>query len=103
VGVRGLPYEYGRKGARMTREERKKALETLKNEWGDIDMEQFEQAKELIIKLGHIIVEAFKPILEKFQDFFDTLEPYQKFEFAHPRKKPRGSIRRARRARKEQE
>jgi hypothetical protein len=63
----------------------------------DIDMEQFEQAKELIIKLGHTIVEAFKPILEKFQDFFDTLEPYQKFELAHPRKKPRGSLRRLRR------
>lgn len=69
----------------------------------DVDMEQFEQARELIIKLGHIIVEAFKPIVEKFQNFWDNLEPYQKFELAHPRKKPRGSLRRARRARKEQE
>lgn len=63
----------------------------------DVDTEQFEQARELIIKLGHIIVEAFKPIVEKFQDFFDTLEPYQKFELAHPRKKPRGTLRRLRR------
>lgn len=69
----------------------------------DVDMEQFEQAKELILKLGQAIVKAFKPIVEKFQDIIDTLEPYQKFELAHPRKKPRGSLRRARRARKEQE
>jgi len=68
----------------------------------DVDMEQFEQAKEAIINLGQAIVKAFKPIVEKFQDFIDALEPYQKFELAHPRKKPRGSIRRARRARKEQ-
>lgn len=63
----------------------------------DVDTEQFEQAKELIIKLGHAIVEAFKPIVEKFQNFWDNLEPYQKFELAHPRKKPRGSLRRIRR------
>ena len=69
----------------------------------DVDMEQFEQAKEAIINLGQAIVKAFKPIVEKFQDFIDALEPYQKFELAHPRKKPRGSLRRARRARKEQE
>ena len=69
----------------------------------DVDMEQFEQAREAILNLGQAIVKAFKPIVEKFQDVIDALEPYQKFELAHPRKKPRGSLRRARRARKEQE
>lgn len=63
----------------------------------DVDMEQFEQARKAIVKLGQAIVEAFKPIVEKFQDFIDALEPYQKFELAHPRKKPRGSLRRLRR------
>ena len=68
----------------------------------DVDTEQFEQARKAIINLGQAIVKAFKPIVEKYQNFFDSLEPYQKFELAHPRKKPRGSLRRARRARKEQ-
>jgi hypothetical protein len=68
----------------------------------DVDTEQFEEAKELIIKLGHILVEVLKPIVEKFQDFIDALEPYQKFELAHPRKKPRGSLRRIKRLRREQ-
>lgn len=63
----------------------------------DVNTEQFEQARELIIKLGQAIVKAFKPIVEKFQDIIDTLEPYQKFELAHPRKKPRGTLRRLRR------
>lgn len=63
----------------------------------DVDTEQFEQAKEMILNLSQVIIKAFKPILEKFQDFFDTLEPYQKFELAHPRKKPRGTLRRLRR------
>ena len=63
----------------------------------DVDTEQFEQAKEMILNLSQVIIKAFKPIVEKFQDFFDALEPYQKFELAHPRKKPRGSLRRIRR------
>lgn len=68
----------------------------------DIDTEQFEKAKELIIKLGHAIVEAFKPIVEKMQQLCDTLEPYQKFELMHPRKKPRGSLRRIKRLKRKQ-
>lgn len=63
----------------------------------DIDTEQYKKAEEAIIKLGQAIVEAFKPIVEKFQNFYDSLEPYQKFELMHPRKKPRGSLRRLRR------
>ena len=68
----------------------------------DIDTEQFEKAKELIIKLGHAIVESLKPVIEKMQQFCDTLEPYQKFELMHPRKKPRGSLRRIKRLKREQ-
>ena len=68
----------------------------------DIDTEQFEKAKELIIEFGHAIVEAFKPIIEKIQQLYGTLEPYQKFELMHPRKKPRGSLRRIKRLKREQ-
>ena len=62
----------------------------------DVDTEQFEQAKEMILNLGQVIIKAFKPFIDNLSEFFDTLEPYQKFELAHPRKKPRGSLRRIR-------
>ena len=63
----------------------------------DIDTEQFEKAKEMILDLGQMIIKAFKPFIDNLSEFFDTLEPYEKFELAHPRKKPRGTLRRLRR------
>lgn len=46
--------------------------------------------------------EAFKMLNAKIDEiigtinkFIDSLERYQKYEIVHPRKKPRGSIRRA--------
>lgn len=63
----------------------------------DVDTEQFEQAKEMILNLGQVIIKAFKPFIDNLSDFFNTLEPYEKFELAHPRKKPRGTLRRLRR------
>lgn len=63
----------------------------------DVDTEQFEKAKEMILNLGQMIIKTFKPFIDNLSEFFDTLEPYQKFELTHPRKKPRGSLRRLRR------
>ncbi len=63
----------------------------------DIAPELVEKYKLMIMELGKAIIKAYKPILEKLHNYFDSLEPYQKFEMLHPRKKPRGSIRRARR------
>lgn len=48
---------------------------------------------EALSKLLELLLDAFKPLL----DLIDELEPYQRYELLHPRKKPRGSIRRARR------
>lgn len=41
------------------------------------------------------MVKAFGPAIEHIQHIYDNLEPYQKYEILHPRKKPRGSIRRS--------
>lgn len=54
--------------------------------------------KELAVKIGEIV----KPISEKLVEFINTLEPYQRHELLHPRKKPRGSLRKLRKQRKEQ-
>lgn len=51
-----------------------------------------DEIKEMVVRLGKALSEAFKPLL----DVIDGLEPYQRYELLHPRKKPRGSIRRAR-------
>lgn len=66
----------------------------------DIDTEQFEKAKEASMKFAAKVGEALKPIIQKLQGL--CLEPYQKFELAHPRKKPRGSLRRIKRLKREQ-
>ena len=58
---------------------------------------EIERYKESLSNLGVAIVKAIEPILEKFAHLFDGMEPYQKYELMHPRKKPRGSIRRRRR------
>lgn len=45
------------------------------------------------------LAKAFKEACHSIVDFIDSLEPYQRYELMHPRKKPRGSIRRERRRR----
>lgn len=52
----------------------------------------FDEISEAIVRFGEALVEVFEPLL----DAFYKLEPYQRYELLHPRKKPRGSIRRAR-------
>jgi hypothetical protein len=50
----------------------------------------FDEIKNVLVRFGEALVEAFEPLL----DALDELEPYQRYELLHPRKKPRGSIRR---------
>ncbi len=61
------------------------------------------ESKECQI-IGEQFFEGFMNTLQNISknidDWFNSLPPYLKFEILHPRKKPRGSIRRAR---KEQE
>ena len=49
-----------------------------------------------LIECGEAIVGVFEQMVEEKQKIIDTLEPYQKRELMHQRKKPRGSIRRNR-------
>ena len=47
------------------------------------------------------IGEAIQKAVKALTDFIDSLEPYQKYEIMHPKKKPRGSIRRIKKERRE--
>lgn len=58
-----------------------------------------DEIKERTVRFGKALSESIKPLLDALDsllDVFDGLEPYQRYELLHPRKKPRGSIRRAR-------
>lgn len=72
-------------------------MEGLTEEQMKILLEKMEPVKKALIdlatSLGKILIEALKPLI----DYLNGLEPYQKFEMMHPRKKPRGSIRRYKR------
>jgi len=47
------------------------------------------------------ISEAIQKAIKALTDFINSLEPYQKYEILHPKKKPRGSIRRIKKERRE--
>ena len=49
------------------------------------------------------IVKALENIVDNLKRIFEELPHYLKYEYTHSRKKPRGSIRRARRERAESE
>ena len=72
-------------------------MEGLTEEQMEMLLDKMEPVKKALIDLatsiGKILIEALKPLI----DFLNGLEPYQKFEMMHPRKKPRGSIRRYKR------
>lgn len=72
-------------------------MEGLTEEQMQMLLDKLEPMKEaltdLAISLAKVLSEALKPLI----DFLNGLEPYQKFEMMHPRKKPRGSIRRYKR------
>lgn len=84
-------------GRRVWPPERRQFVEDLTEEQMKILLDKLESKKEAlkdaVILLGKIICEALKPLIV----YLNGLEPYQKFEIMHPRKKPRGSIRRYKR------
>lgn len=62
------------------------------------DQQDYEKAQALVNSLlTEFIEKCINPIRDCLQKFIDSLEPYEKFEILHPRKKPRGSLRRLRR------
>ena len=67
---------------------------------GMMDAEQidelYKRLSELSYELCQAIVKILQPFKEVLQSMCDGLEPYQKYEIMHPKKKPRGSKRRAR-------
>ena len=61
-----------------------------------IDDQEMERIKDAFYNLGVALCSVLNDFANSLQVLFDTLEPYQKYEILHPRKKPRGSIRRNR-------
>lgn len=51
-----------------------------------------DEINNALVRIGKTLVEAFESLF----DALNELEPYQRYELLHPQKKPRGSIRRAR-------
>lgn len=54
---------------------------------------------ESLCRLGKEMGKFAQTLVEPLLDLVNCLEPYQRYELAHPKKKPRGSIRRKRRIR----
>lgn len=74
----------------------------------DVDLEKYEPIKNSLSyqqyllrtrfeQLVEPLIEIIKIIADKMQKFLNNLDDYQRFEMMHPRKKPRGSIRRSKR------
>lgn len=59
----------------------------------------FDEIKEATVRVGNKLSEVIESVQDMIQDMIDELEPYQRYELLHPRKKPRGSIRRKRKIR----
>ena len=51
-----------------------------------------DEINNALARIGKTLIETF----ELLSDVLYKLEPYQRYELLHPQKKPRGSIRRAR-------
>lgn len=64
----------------------------IKDELNEINI--FDEISEAVVRVGKALGEVIESVCESIQDMFDGLEPYQRYELLHPRKKPRGSIRR---------
>ena len=60
----------------------------------------YDETRILFIKFGEALAEATRKIAELLIEWFNTLDPYIQQEMLHPKKKPRGSIRRARKGQK---
>lgn len=61
---------------------------------------QFAELNKSMERFVKAVEQAKKIVMAYCNTFFDTLEPYQLYEMRHPKKKPRGSIRRKRNERK---
>lgn len=55
-----------------------------------------DEIKNALVRIGKALVETCELAYELLSDALNELEPYQRYELLHPQKKPRGSIRRAR-------
>lgn len=66
----------------------------INDKLNEIDI--FDEINGAIVRFVNELREGVEPALVSIQDMIDGLEPYQRYEFLHERKKPRGSIRRAR-------
>lgn len=62
-----------------------------------------QKEKDSVEVLIQGITKALINVVENLKRIFEELPRYLKYEYAHPRKKPRGSMRRARRERAESE
>lgn len=65
-----------------------------------ISPERFAEMKKSMERFIKVTKEAAKQAKKLLNAYFGTLEPYQLYEMRHPKKKPRGSIRRKRNERK---
>lgn len=62
-----------------------------------ISPEQIAELKKSLERFAESIILCKNTIMAYCSTFIDTLEPYQRYELAHPKKRPRGSIRRNKR------
>lgn len=66
-----------------------------------ISPSQIVDISKALEKLIKVTKEAAKQAKKLLNAYFGVLEPYQLYEMRHPKKKPRGSIRRKRRYERE--
>lgn len=62
-----------------------------------ISTEQFTETKKSLERFVKVTKEATKQVKKLLNAYFGILEPYRLYELRHPKKKPRGSIRRNKR------
>lgn len=65
-----------------------------------ISPEQFAVMNKSLERFVKVTKEAAKQAKRLLNAYFGILEPYQLYELRHPKKKPRGTIRRKRREKK---
>lgn len=67
-------------------------------------MEEYESISKQYAEIGKVLIETLKPMLERLAErlgkALGETHRYILYEAVHPRKKPRGSIRRERKKRK---
>ena len=66
-----------------------------------ISTEQFAELNKSIEQFVEAVNQTKNIVMAYCNTFFGTLEPYQIYEMRHPKKKPRGSIRRNKRNERE--